>query len=223
MQLSAALQHQRRAPGFANHTPRQWEITAVCPSQSLPYSDDMFGLGPGAGMTIGGAGPRDTEASTTMGHAHSAAAAEAKSEKLRKGSSTTILREDSIQQTFEDSQCHSPATEHTPALSRTNSSWSMHYDCANQLPYSTAHSIAGSSNVDKMNTQTSLARLPKDNPSHDLAWFLKNTAPPAPHRKPSRADHPRRAVSGKNALRLFRNGSGQQKKHRLSIQTAHDR
>lgn len=221
MQLSAALQHRRPAPSFANHTPRQWEITAVCSSQSLPYSDDMFGLGPGAGMTIGGAGPLNTEA-TTMGQAHSAAA-EAKSEKLRKGSSTTILREDSVQQTFEDSHCHSPATENTPALSRSNSSWSMHYDCADQLPYSTADSVAGCSSVDKMNTQTSLARLPKDNPSHDLAWFLKNTAPPAPHRKPSRADHPRTAVSGKNALRLFRNGSGQQKKHRLSIQTAHDR
>ncbi|KAI5369435.1 hypothetical protein Slin14017_G003140 [Septoria linicola] len=75
-----------------------------------------------------------------------------------------------------------------------------------------------------MNTQTSLARLPKDNPSHDLAWFLKNTAPPAPHRKPSKVDHPRRAVSGKNALRLFRNGGAPQKRPRVSlIQSAHDR
>lgn len=174
-------------------------------------------------MTIGGAGPLESEASTTMGQAHSATA-QAKTEKLRRRSSTTILREDSIQQTFENNPCPSPASENTPALSGSNSSWSMHYDCANQLPYSTAHTLAGSSNVDTMNTQTSLARLPKDNPSHDLAWFLKNTAPPAPHRKPSRADHPHRAVSGKNALRLLRNGSGQQKKHRVSlIQTAHDR
>ncbi|PPJ49607.1 hypothetical protein CBER1_01946 [Cercospora berteroae] len=103
MQLAAALQHRHPPPGFANHTPREWEITAVCPAQSLPSSDDMFGLGPGIGRTVGGAGPPYTEAST-MGQAPSSApATNAKSDYLRKASSSAILREDYIQQTFEDS------------------------------------------------------------------------------------------------------------------------
>ncbi|GIZ39275.1 hypothetical protein CKM354_000266400 [Cercospora kikuchii] len=217
MQLAAALQHRHPPPGFANHTPREWEITAVCPAQSLPYSDDMFGLGPGIGRTVGGAGPPYTEAST-MGQAPSSApATNAKSDHLRKASSSAILREDSIQQTFEDSQCPSPATDYTPALSRSDS-WSIHYDCTTQAPYSSACPGGGPSTVGSMNTQTSLTRLPKDNPSHDLAYFLKNTAPPLAHRKP------RRVLSGRTALRLLRNGNGSQRKPRSSlIQSAHDR
>ncbi|KAM3415533.1 hypothetical protein BST61_g9054 [Cercospora zeina] len=176
----------------------------------------MFGLGPGIGRTVGGAGPPYTEAST-MGQAPSAPASIAKSDHLRTASSSAILREDSIQQTFEDSQCPSPATGHTPARSEADS-WSMHYDCTTQAPYSSAGPGRAPSTWDRMNTQTSLTRLPKDNPSHDLAYFLKSTGPPPAHRKP------RRAVSGRTALRLFRSGSGNQGKQRNSlIQGAPDR
>ncbi|KAF2210865.1 hypothetical protein CERZMDRAFT_106662 [Cercospora zeae-maydis SCOH1-5] len=175
MQLAASLQHRRPPPGFANHTPRKWEITAVCPAQSLPYSDDMFGLGPGIGRAIGGAGPPHTEPST-MGQAPSAPAPTTKSDHLRKASSSAILREDSIQQTFEDSQCPSPATDYAPALSEADS-WSMHYDCTTQAPYSSAGPGRSPPSLDRMNTQTSLTRLPKENPSHDLAYFLKSESP----------------------------------------------
>ena len=80
-------------------------------------------------------------------------------------------------------------------------SWSMHFDRTDQAPYSSAGA------TDDMMTQTSLLNLPKENPSRDLAFFLRTTGPTAPHRRPSKIEqHPRRNATPKNALRFLRLG-----------------
>lgn len=228
MQLSGLQRHYRGPsnPTFANHTPRHWVITgAGSPSQSP--SPDMFG--PTPGMNIG-AGP--VYDSAIMGQGPSSTttadvdATDCQRDKIRKASST-IWREDSIQQHFEEStRCPSPVSpligDQTVPLSRPDS-WSMHYACTTQAPYS--NPTASSANEDKMITQTSLARLPKDNELYDLAFFLRTTGPAPPHRKPSKIQHPRRAVSGKTALRLLRLGGQKQnhQRHATPVQTAHER
>lgn len=81
-------------------------------------------------------------------------------------------------------------------------SWSMHYDRTDQAPYSLNSSA-------DMLTQTSLLNLPKDNPSRELAFFLKTTGPTAPHRRPSKIEqNPRRNVpTPKHALRFLKLGN----------------
>lgn len=231
MQLSAALHRRPPPPGFSNHTPRAWEITAVNPSQSLPYSDDMFGLGPEPGAMSIGAGPLYSNASA-MGQTSSSARAgqlptqQQRREKIRKANSTTILRQDFIQQTFEASS-QRPSSPQTLSLSRPES-WSMHYDCTSQAPYLNKYTTAGASNSseDRMMPQTSLARLPKENSregSHDLAFFLRTTGPTAPHRRPSKVEHPRRTISAKNAFRLFKSNGEKRRTSTSQVQTAHER
>ena len=133
-------------------------------------------VGP-TGMAFG-AGPLYTRA--VMGQGPSAA----EREHARKASST-ILREDSIYVEESDNTSQ-------PDL------WSMHYDCTSQAPYSPRPN-------DQMMTQASLLHLPKENASHDLAFFLRTTGPTAPHRRPSKIESPRRAVAGrKDALRFLK-------------------
>lgn len=200
-------------------------ITATAsPSQSP--SPEMLGLGPG--MTIG-AGPVYGHA--TMGQGPSTTTTDATFADIQRGkirkATSTIWREDSIEQHFEEStRCPSPVSplieQQTVPLSRPDS-WSMHYHCTTQAPYSNPAAI---SSDDNMITQTSLLRMPKYSDMYDLAFFLRTTGPAPPHRKPSKIEHPRRAVSGRNALRLLRlGGQKQQQRHRYAtpVQTAHER
>ena len=108
-------------------------------------------------MTIG-AGPLYTNA--VMGQAPSAAARE-----LARKESSVILRRDSIQ------------IEESSNASRPDS-WSVHYDCTDQAPYSTIWDGRGRGRASSLH-------LPPENPSHDLALFLRLTGPTAPHRRPS--------------------------------------
>ncbi|EMC94825.1 hypothetical protein BAUCODRAFT_149913 [Baudoinia panamericana UAMH 10762] len=119
----------------------------------------------------------------TMGQAPSATVERDDSRKA----STPILREHSIQQTAQES--------------RTSSPWSMHFARTDQRPYRT------SIDDDMANTPTNLPRLPKDIKSAELIWFLRNTAPPALHRQPSKIEHPKRGgETSRRALRLLRLG-----------------
>lgn len=201
MQL-AVVPHRNPRPSFANHTPRAWEITAIDPSQ-FPTSSDMFGP-TGTTLvsaTIMGQGPSRTERETI------------------RDASSTIFRQDSIQQTEEESLYTLPPFER-------DDSFSIHYGCTNQAPYSNytdarlPHDIANDN--DNMMTQTSLSRLPRDNASHDLAFFLRTTGPTAPHRKPNKVDHPRRTVSAPKKLRFFGLGSGPRRQV-TPAQAAHQR
>lgn len=158
---------------------------------SPSQSPEMFGP---TGIAVG-AGPLYTNA--IMGQAPSAI----ERENLRKASST-ILREDSI------------LIEEEPGEVSRPDSWSMHYSCSNQAPY-----VSGKD--DNMLTQTSFLTLPRDNASHDLAFFLKTTGPTAPHRRPSKIEHPRRAVvTPKNALRFLKIAP---RRPPTPVVTAHDK
>ncbi|KAK5131736.1 hypothetical protein LTR08_000625 [Meristemomyces frigidus] len=145
---------------------------------SPPPTPEMFGP---TGMAVG-AGPLYTNA--VMGQVPSAV----ERENFRKASST-ILREDSI------------LVEEEPGEGSQPDWWSLHCDDTTSAPYS-------SDKDERMMTQTSLLNLPRDNASHDLAFFLRTTGPTAPHRrpsKPSKIDQPRRAVAApKNALRFLK-------------------
>lgn len=142
---------------------------------SPSQSPEMFGP---TGIAVA-AGPLYTNA--IMGQAPSAV----ERENIRKASST-IFREDSIL-----------VEEESIDVSRPDS-FSIHCDYTDQAPYSTDRD-------DEMMTSTSHLRLPKDNASHDLAFFLRTTGPSAPHRRPSKIDHPKRAVAvPKNAFKFFR-------------------
>lgn len=129
------------------------------------------------GLPFSAVGP--PQATSTMGQASSASIRERSHHP-----SPWILREDSV---------HIEEAEASENPSRPDS-WSMHQlsisnhtylvddtdscspccisDCTDQAPYA-------------MNTQDSLLRLPSDNPSHYLAFFLRSTGPTAPHRRPS--------------------------------------
>jgi hypothetical protein len=98
----------------------------------------------------------------------------AEREHARKTSST-ILREDSIR--VEESENVSLAD-----------SWSMHFDCTTQAPYSTV-------GKDHKIPRTDLPRGSKENPLYELALFLRNTGPLAPHRRPSKIESPSRAIA----------------------------
>lgn len=186
MHLSG-LHRRHPAPSFVDHTPREFEITSLSPSQS----PEMFAS---ASMAVG-AGPLFTNA--IMGQTPSAA----EREELRKASST-ILREDSIR------------IEEEPADFSRPDSWSMHCVYTNQAPYSMCKD-------DDMMTATSHLHLPKENPSADLAFFLRTTGPAAPHRRPSKIEHPRKAVAApKKALSLLRI---RQRRPNASAGKAHDR
>ena len=138
-------------------------------------SDTMFGP---TGMAIG-AGPLCVNA--IMGQAPSAT--ERNNAHM---ANSTILREDSLRiEEFEKTSWPD--------------SWSMHFDCTSQAPYSIE-------NKDEMMTLTSLPRLPSDNPSADLAFFLRTTGPTAPHRRPGKIDVRKVAASPKNALRFLKIG-----------------
>lgn len=210
-QLSCSMQLSgvpRRNPGpsFANHTPRAWEITAMNPSQ-FPTSSDVFGP---TVRTVGSA--------TIMGQGSS----RTERDNIRDDSST-IFRQDSIQQTEEGSQ-------YTLPLFDTDDASTNHYHCTSQAHYTNsntstdtrlAHGIANDN--DKMMTQTSLSRLPRENASHDLAFFLRTTGPTAPHRKPSQVDGPRRTVSAPKKLRFFNLGNGPRRQQVTPAQAAHER
>lgn len=171
---------------FANFTQR----LQITPLNLSHFGPEM--LGPTT-MAIG-AGPLYTNA--VMGQAPSAT----ERENARKASST-ILRRDCIH------------IEESENFSRPES-WSMHFDCTNQAPYSTKED-------DEMMTQTSLLHLPPENPSHDLAFFLRTTGPTAPHRRPSKLERPQRAASGpKNA---FRFPKIRQRRLNTPVATAHER
>ncbi|KAF2159535.1 hypothetical protein M409DRAFT_60747 [Zasmidium cellare ATCC 36951] len=215
MQLSAVQQQRRKAnvPTFANHTPRAWEITATDPSSQSPGLPDMFGAP--TGMTIGA----EPGYCVNMGQAPSSSSSSNayERERIRKASST-ILREDSIQQRFESAST-TTTDEHywsstTVPLSREDS-WSMNYDCTTQAPYSNS-----SKRDDDMITQSSLVNLPHSAKSYDLAFFLRTTGPTAPHRRPSKVEPPKRSVSGKNAFRFLKRG---QKRDVTPVQSASDR
>ena len=167
----AGLQPRHALPSFVNHTPRL-DIFAPDPSPEISTK-------PGPAAMVLGAGTLYTSA--IMGQAPSAV----ERENARKASST-ILREDSI------------LIEESENTDRPDS-WSMHYDCTNQAPYST------NAENSTMMTQNSLLVLPKANPSHDLAFFLRTTGPTAPHRRPTKIDSARRTASRpKNAARFLK-------------------
>lgn len=70
----------------------------------------------------------------------------------------------------------------------------------------------------KMMTQSSLLSLPKNNASHDLAFFLRTTGPTASIRKESQTLPGRAASASRNAFRFLRAGS---KRHASDVQDAH--
>jgi hypothetical protein len=123
-----------------------------------------------------GAGPLYTNA--IMGQAPSAA----EREHARKASST-ILREDSIR------------VEESDNVSLPDS-WSMHFDCTNQAPYST---------VDKehTNARTDLHRTTKDGSLRELVDFLRDTGPIPPHRRPSKIEYASRTVARRKKAMQF--------------------
>lgn len=203
-QLSCSMQPPvvpRRNPGptFTNHTPRAWEITAVDPSQ-FPISSDVFGP---TGMNVGSASIMGQSPSRTQ-------------RDDTRDVSSTIFRQDSIQQTEEESHYISPSF-------RTDS---IHYTHTSQAPNNGsiearfAHDTAIDN--DKMMTQTSLSRLPRENASHDLAFFLRTTGPTAPHVGSSRARNPRRTLSAPKKLRFFNLGSGSRRLG-MPARAAHER
>ena len=123
-----------------------------------------------------GAGPLYTKA--IMGQGPSAA----EREHARKASST-ILREDSFR--VEESENVSLAD-----------SWSMHFDCTTQAPYSPVG----------RETKVPRADLPqgsRENPMYELAKFLRESGPLAPHRRPSKIENPSRAIARRNRALQF--------------------
>lgn len=188
MQLAGL--HRRppaRAPGFVNHTPKEFEITTCSPSQSPETAE-------GSSMAFGAGSPYTNFA---MGQGGSVVG----QDNIRKASSS-ILREDSIQIEEEFSNASRP------------DSWSLHCDRTDQAPY-----FHDSHKDSRMNTSLSINRLPKDNASHDLAFFLRTTGPSAPHRRPSKAEHPGRAAAPKNAFRFLK----RQKRSGASPPATYDR
>jgi hypothetical protein len=162
---------------------------------SAPFSPSQF---PDGAADMFSAGPSYTNA--MMGQAPSAQQREA----ARKASSS-ILREDSIHVECEQSVVDEAERDRPD-------SWSMHHDCTNQAPYSTRLE-------NQMITQSSALRLPKNNESRDLAFFLATTGPTAPHRRPSKLVHPRKAPSApKHALKFFKFG---QRRAPASVTGAH--
>ena len=123
-----------------------------------------------------GAGPLYTNA--VMGQGPSAA----EREHARKASST-ILREDSIH--IEESENVSLAD-----------SWSMHFDCTTQAPYTPAQK--GS-----MIPRSNMPRPTRENALYDLAQFLRTTAPLPPHRRPSKIDQPSKVLARRRKAMQF--------------------
>ena len=115
-----------------------------------------------------GAGPLYTKA--ILGQGPSAAERE-----HARTASSTILREDSIR--VVESENVSLAD-----------SWSMHFDCTTQAPYSTV-------DKDVKIPRADLPRGSKESPLFELAHFLRNTGPLAPHRRPSKIENPSRAIA----------------------------
>ncbi|KAK4508780.1 hypothetical protein PRZ48_002519 [Zasmidium cellare] len=167
----------------------------------------MFGAP--TGMTIGA---EPGYCHVNMGQAPSSTSSS--HDKIRsKASSSTILREDSIQQRFETAS--TVTGDWSVPLSREDS-WSMNYDCTTQAPYSNHPARRD----DEMITQSSLVNLPHNAKSYDLAFFLRTTGPTAPHRRPSKVEPPKRSVSGKNAFRFLKRGP---KRDVTPAQSASDR
>lgn len=197
MQPSAHPHRRTPVPAFVDHTPRDFEITAPADPSRSP---DMLSGVASMGMAALGAGPLYTNA--VMGQAPSAE----QREHVRKASST-VFREDSIKVQVDEDPNVSPFGE---LASRPDS---LHYARTDQPPY--VKSADGT-----MMTQTSLLSLPRDNASHDLAFFLKTTGPNAPNRRPKKIEtHPRRAVSAsKNVLKWLKVGP---KRPPASVTDAH--
>lgn len=131
-----------------------------------------------------GAGQSYTNA--LMGQSPSAA----ERESVRKAS-TQILREDSIY------------VEESDNLSSRPDSFSIHCDYTDQAPYS-------STVIESLATGARSPHVPKENPSHELAYFLRTTGPPALHRLPSKKERPKRRVfKSMEALRFLKRGSKQ--------------
>ena len=177
--------HRRHPiPAFVNHTPR---FERLEPSSAQPEMTGPIDMALGAGRLYTNA---------IMGQVPSAI----ERENARKASST-ILREDSIH------------VEESENVSRPDS-WSMHYDCTDQAPYSDRQD-------DETMTQASLLHIPSENPSHELAFFLRTTGPTAPHRRPSKIeDSPRPTRGPRNAFRFLR---AKQRQAAIRSATAHDR
>jgi hypothetical protein len=205
----SGLHRRQPAPTFVNHTPKTFEITAPgSPSQS----PEMFGP---AGMAVG-AGPFYTNA--IMGQAPSATtAAFDERDSVRKASGTIIREDFSIRIEEEYPRRQQQQLDSGIELSSPDS-WSLNFAYTDQAPYCSSDSRDGDT---KMMTQQSLPRLPRENKSYDLAYFLRTTGPTAPHRRPSKVGHPRRSVAApKKALRFLKLG---QRRPSSSIVTAHDK
>lgn len=72
-------------------------------------------------------------------------------------------------------------------------SWSIHYACTDQAPYNTDQLTA---EVDgNMMTTTSLLKLPRDNDSRNLAFFLRTTGPDLSHRRPTKIEQTKPPVT----------------------------
>ncbi|SMR52128.1 unnamed protein product [Zymoseptoria tritici ST99CH_1E4] len=143
-----------------------------------------------------------------------------------------IVRQHSIHQSVEDNSTTSPYMLVT--LSRSEDSWSMLSDSTNPPTYSTLYTggISRRPNLEprpnppntttRMITQTSHLRLPRNNDSRELAFFLRTTGPSIPRQVPNHPEPPRvyshlrpprRAVSvPKSALKFLklRGGGGSQ-------------
>ncbi|KJX99105.1 hypothetical protein TI39_contig373g00002 [Zymoseptoria brevis] len=235
MQSPALAQHGRKPsrPSFTNHTPRAGDLRALNPSTFPASGEDMSESDRGRSYTTStfastsAMGQRSSTTSPTSGtldhdnhrrhHHHQ--------HKER------IVRQHSIHQSIEDNSTTSPYMLVT--LSRSEDSRSMLSDSTNPPTYSTLYT-GGSSrrpnleprpnppNTTRMITQTSHLRLPRNNDSRELAFFLRTTGPSIPRQVPNHPEPPRvyshlrpprRAVGvPKSALKFLklRGGGGSQ-------------
>ena len=59
-----------------------------------------------------------------------------------------------------------------------------------------------------MMTSTSMLRVPVESQVRELADFLKYTGPPAPHRRPSKLERPKRGINApRRAFRFLKRGN----------------
>lgn len=188
----SVLHRRKQTPNFHDHTLKDVETTVSDPWSSF----NMFGV---EGLPFA-AGALYTNA--IMGHTPSAL----EREKARKASST-ILREDLI------------VVEESEDIIPTPDSFSLHHVCTTQAPYST--SANGETTTDGQ--RLTHADPPNEHTnSYDLAIFLRETGPTELHRKPSKADRPKRAVSAsRHALRFFRLGGTKRPPPPVSVTDAH--
>lgn len=173
MQPSDLHHRKRQATAFVRRTSRDFNIP---PPDSSNFGIRMVNQ---PAMAFG-AGPLYTNA--IMGQGPSAA----EREHARKASST-IFREDSI------------LVEESENVSRPDS-WSLHFDCTDQPPYS---------NTEKEDLESRTEKNPAEssNCTYELSHFLRSTGPVPPHRQPSKIENPSRATARrKKAIRFLKLG-----------------